>query len=105
MCRLFLTPRPAAAAALLLLAALAAGAAFSQGERPGGRKVALLVGVNQYQKRGFPDLSFAEADVRDLADVLKAGGFEVELLAGENATLAKAERGVDRLLSGRGKED
>jgi formylglycine-generating enzyme required for sulfatase activity len=46
------------------------------------RKVALLVGVNKYVKPGFPDLSFAEADVTAVGSELKKLGFEVTLLLG-----------------------
>src|SRR4051794_9638665 len=100
-----LTARRSVPLALLVAAGLAAGLAFSQKEAAKPRKVALLVGINKYQKRGFADLSFAERDVEELARLLGGGGFEVELLTGEDATLEKVERGVAKLLAGRGKED
>src|SRR5207248_2055052 len=56
-------------------------------------------------KRGFADLSFAERDVEELARLLKADGFEVELLVGDGATLGRVEKGVAKLLAGRDKED
>ena len=46
------------------------------------KKVALLVGVSQYQKKGFPDLKYAERDVQELAQVLRQSGFQVQLLLG-----------------------
>ena len=45
------------------------------------RKVALVVGVNEYD-HAFEALSFAEADATKLAAALREGGFEVVLLTG-----------------------
>ena len=49
-----------------------------------GRKVALFIGVNEYDKRGFASrpLSFAERDADELNIEFKKHGFEVQLLKG-----------------------
>ena len=56
------------------------GAAFAQQAQV--RKVAVLVGVSKYEKKGFPDLKYAERDVTELAQVLKGAGFQVQVLLG-----------------------
>lgn len=53
------------------------------------KKYALLVGVNKYEhaEMNQPDpLAYAEADVTDLAALLRESGYEVDLLTGKNAT-------------------
>src|SRR4051812_32482204 len=102
MRRLAFLPRTAAPATLLCVAAVAAGLAFPQAPDK-GRKFALLVGVNTYDNRQLDDLEFAEADAKALADVLKAGGFDVRLLLGgaegaDRATRANVEAAVDAVL-------
>ncbi len=53
------------------------------------KKYALLVGVNKYEhadmNRPAP-LAYAEADVKELADLLRESGYEVDLLPGPKAT-------------------
>ena len=61
-------------------AAITWGAAFAQQAQV--RKVAVLVGVSKYEKKGFPDLKYAERDVTELAQVLKGAGFQVQVLLG-----------------------
>ena len=55
------------------------------------KKYALLVGVNKYEhaemNRPTP-LEYAEADVKDLAELLRESGYEVDLLTGKDATRA-----------------
>ncbi len=75
-----------------------------------GRRVALLVGVNKYDKRGFRDLEFAERDVEELAELLKSGGYEIHLLTGSStgqlrAELKNIEQAIEKVLAGRKKED
>src|SRR5262245_19669193 len=70
---------------------------------PPPRKIALLVGVNVYDKRGLQDLKYAERDVDELAKVLKDGGFAVRLLKGsstgdDRATLENVRKALDALL-------
>lgn len=49
------------------------------------RRVALLVGVDHYEKRGFSDLRYAESDMRALASMLEHNAFEVILLTGSGS--------------------
>jgi len=50
------------------------------------RKVAILIGVNEYKKPGFSKLRFAENDVTEMEATLKKLGFETTLLTGGKAT-------------------
>jgi formylglycine-generating enzyme required for sulfatase activity len=76
------------------------------------RKVALLVGVNRYEKRGFADkpLQFAERDVEAMAAELTKQGFEVRLLKGSSSGSSRATKsGIDaaltQVLAGRNARD
>jgi hypothetical protein len=71
------------------------------------RKVALLVGINTYDKRGFAEqpLQFAERDVTDLKKELEKAGFQATLLTGsakgpQRATKANIEKALTTLLQG-----
>ena len=58
-------------------------------QAPGGRRVALLVGVNTYSKKGFKNLTCCENDVRQMQQALESLGFdEVRMLLGSNDNLA-----------------
>ncbi len=57
-----------------------------------GKKVALLIGVNQYANRKLDPLNFAEADVTDLERVLKTAGFEVKTIRGSAGIDPQANR-------------
>ncbi len=70
-----------------------------------GRKVALLVGVDKYQKPLLPPLGFAEADVKGVAAELKALKFEVTLLTGSEATKKRIEDTVVGLVKPLGPND
>jgi formylglycine-generating enzyme required for sulfatase activity len=75
-----------------------------------GKRVALLVGVNHYDKRGFRDLEYAERDVEELAGVLKPAGYDVHLLTGSakddsRAELKNVQKAIETILTGRKKED
>ncbi len=90
---------PARTPAVLLVVALAAAVPladllFAQPPAaPGkGRKVALLIGVNQYANRKLDPLNFAEADVADLDRVLAAAGFEVKTIRGSAGIDPKANQ-------------
>jgi hypothetical protein len=61
---------------LLLVAVALACYHAALAQQPAAQRVALLVGVNHYDKRGFRDLEFAERDVEELAQVLKAAGYD-----------------------------
>ncbi len=73
-------------------------------EEPG--KVALLVGINNYNRRKFEDrpLRFAERDVQELAVVLREQKFTVRTLTGRVATKVNIERALTGLLKGPKKE-
>lgn len=98
---------------VVALLALALGSGnISSASRAAPKKVALLVGVNQYAKRGLDDkpLKYAERDVEALAVVLAKQGFEVRLLKGsgrgdEQATLANIQAALGQLLKGRDGQD
>ena len=66
---------------LLLLALLVTDASAD-----GPRKIALLIGVSDYQNRNVEDLQYAENDIRVVGSQLKLMGFEVNSLVGEKAT-------------------
>ena len=53
-------------------------------------KVALLIGVEDYQKRGFSNLRYAEDDMKDLSAELKSQGFTVALILGSESGSKKA---------------
>lgn len=69
------------------------------------RKVALLVGINAYQKPFFPDLQFAERDVTEMAKELKKLGFTVTLLTGADAKRTRIDETVNRLVKPLTKQD
>jgi hypothetical protein len=52
----------------------------AQENQPVGRKLALLVGVKDYQHGSLHDLDFPENDVTELAEVLRAQDFDVVVL-------------------------
>ena len=63
------------------------------------KKVALLVGVNTYDKPGFAPLKFAESDVDALAAELKKHGFAVTVLKGSGKDKLRATReNIDRTI-------
>jgi tetratricopeptide (TPR) repeat protein len=93
--------------ALFCLATWLGGPALAD-EPP--KKVALLVGVNQYPHKGFSDLRYAERDVNDLATELKKLGFRTELLTGSasganKATLQNLQRKLNATLDSVTKSD
>jgi hypothetical protein len=70
-------------------------------------KVALLVGVNRYDKRGFAEqpLNYAERDVEHLKTELEKAGFKVTLLTGSargnlRAFRANIDQALDETLQG-----
>ena len=100
MCRRTLVP--------LLAAVAVMSAAVAPAQDPAtARKVALLVGVNHYDKRGFAGrpLQYAERDMTELADELTRHGFEVRVLLGSNtggdrATRAAFDAALKAVLTG-----
>jgi formylglycine-generating enzyme required for sulfatase activity len=74
------------------------------------KKVALLVGINKYVKRNFPDLDYAERDVETLASELQKLGFQTKVLTGSaederRATRKNIENQLQELLRGITRED
>ena len=58
------------------------------------KKIAFLVGVNDYFKKDLRDLQFAENDVTAVAAELKRLGFETTVLTGRGATREKIQTGL-----------
>jgi sulfatase modifying factor 1 len=90
--------------------ALSLAAACRADDAPPPKKVALLVGVNQYLKPGFRALRFAEADVTAVGAELKKLGFEVTLLLGsgqgeQQATKANIEAAARNMVAPLGERD
>ena len=74
---------------LMLLLGLLALPARPADPPAGGKKVALVVGINKYHHADLNQpkpLEYAEADAQSLADLLKKAGYKVTLLRGEKAT-------------------
>src|SRR5258707_12737213 len=98
--------RPLALVALAALLPLALPAADPPAA---GKKVALLVGVNDYDNRKLDNLRYAERDMTDLAALLKDAGFSVRLLLGsaagdDRATKKNIDSAFDQALKGVGKK-
>ena len=62
------------------------------------RKIALLVGVSDYQSDDIEDLKFAENDIRVVGSQLKQMGFEVTSLSGEDATRLETIATIDSFM-------
>jgi tetratricopeptide (TPR) repeat protein len=95
--------------ASLVLTSIISPLAVSQ-TPPVGKKVALLIGVNKYDKRGFRDLEYAERDVAVMKPLLENAGFEVHLLTASaeearRATLKNIQATIERVLKDRTKRD
>jgi formylglycine-generating enzyme len=90
--------------AAAVVIATAAALAVAQAPKP-PRRVALLVGINEYKKRGFPNLKWAENDINEMARELRQIGFErVVTLTGAtggnlNPTKANIEAQLLKLLA------
>jgi CHAT domain-containing protein len=101
----------AAVVAIATLGLAAAPMLFAQAEERSPRRVALLVGINEYQKRGFPTLRWAEDDVDELARELSRIGFDrVVVLKGSASGPLRPTKGniaaqLDRLLADITKND
>ncbi len=63
------------------------------------RKVALLIGVEEYEKRGFTNLSYAEDDMTALAAKLRDQGFDVTVMlaSGQGTSRANRQNVVDAI--------
>ena len=65
----------------------------------GPQKIALLVGVSDYDAKEVDDLQFAENDIRVVGGQLKLMGFEVTSLSGEQATRKKTIATIDDFMA------
>jgi len=92
------------ALASVLAIAMSCGSFVPAAEEPG--KVALLVGINNYNRRKLEDrpLRFAERDVQELAVVLQEQKFTVRTLTSPDATKVNIEEALTGLLKGPKKE-
>ena len=79
---------------LLLICLLAAAVTADE-----PRKIALLVGVSDYQSRQVDDLQFAENDIRVVGSQLKLMGFKVTSLSGKAATRKKTIATIDSFMA------
>src|SRR3990172_7861869 len=78
-----------------------------------GRKLAFLVGVNEYRHAKLDKLEFAERDVTELADTLRQQGYSVVLLTPSEGkrdknlepTQANIKKRLDRILDGVARDD
>jgi hypothetical protein len=101
------------AALAVVIGCATASLAFAQAPAPAHqpRRVALLVGINDYQRRGFVDLRWAENDVTEVGRELLGLGFDkVVTMTGASAgdlrpTRANIEAQLKALLAGVGKND
>jgi sulfatase modifying factor 1 len=66
-------------------AVLIAAGAWLVAESPAARRYAVLVGINKYEHDKLPALAYAEADVTELAGILRKAGYEVTLLTGSTS--------------------
>src|SRR5262249_38317932 len=83
----------------LVAAAALAGILFAQ-QAPAGKKVAFLVGINEYEKPGFDTLRYAERDAESLKVELDKLGFRTVLLKGsaQNADQRATRENIEREL-------
>src|SRR5262245_27617914 len=82
-----------------ILGALALGAGTlprADAQTRSERKVAFVVGVGKYQKDGLRDLHYAESDARDLVQELRKQEFQVDLLVGDQASLAALQAALEK---------
>lgn len=81
---------------------LAVALAILSGTARAEKRVALLVGINNYLNRGLDTkpLEFAERDVASLEEALTKSEFQVTTLLGRKATKAAIEEAIDKTLTG-----
>jgi len=79
-----------------LLICLGADTTNAQETEP--RKIAFLVGINDYKKKNLPDLQYAENDVAVVAKQLRRLGFETTVLTGRAATEADITRELNSFI-------
>src|SRR4051794_31103817 len=82
---------------LTAVIAITASVAFGQNSAKPPRRVAFLVGINEYKKRGFPNLKWAENDINEMARELRQIGFErvVTLTGAAGGDLAPTRANIE----------
>ena len=70
-----------------------------------GRKVALVVGINVYQKPFFANLDYAERDVEQMEITLKSLKWEVTRISGKAASRVAIDTALNRLVKPLTKDD
>ncbi len=83
---------------LVLAIYLASPVAAQAPKTQATRKVALLMGVNNYENRNLTPLKYAERDVTELGKVLAQGGFEVHVLTGKQVNAASYREELQKTL-------
>jgi uncharacterized caspase-like protein len=71
--------------------------AFPVGANAADKNFALLVGVSKYEHSGLSALQYPEDDAKALGELLKAGGYEVEVLLGKAATREAISKKLEAL--------
>ncbi len=62
------------------------------------RRIALLIGINKYSAGSkLRTLDYAEADVEEMAKLLKDGNYNVTLLTGDDATVERCAREIRKI--------
>jgi formylglycine-generating enzyme required for sulfatase activity len=100
--------RVVAVGVLLILGAMVPAPAAAGARQDGPKKVALLVGINQYKARKLADnpLRFAERDARELGAILERQGFDqVKVLTGADANLDAINTNLAAILKDRAAAD
>ncbi len=77
----------------------------NQCDAQANKKVAFLVGINDYKKPGFHNLSYAQRDVVEMGKELGKHGFEVTTLLGSKATKVVFESTIQKLVAPLSKND
>lgn len=101
--------RPASCLAAISALLIAGWAAEARQQAP--KRLAVLIGINEYKHPKLPPLKYAEADVQALADILGASGYQVRLLIGSSTdgdmipTKANIDRHLLEAMQGCEKED
>lgn len=90
--------RPWNPCSILFFSCCAWVACASPGDAEEVRKIALLVGVADYQDGEIDDLQYAENDVRAVSGQLRLMGFDVTSVTGKEATRETVDAMIDQFL-------
>src|SRR5262245_59606171 len=101
MCRVITARRLIAVAACVLLTL---AQSFVTAQEVAAKRLALLVGINEYQHAKLPPLKFAVNDVTELGKVLEGAGYEITLLTDDRGKkdekFAPTKANIDKHLHG-----